>query len=295
MKKIALVLITLFILTGCKKDKTNETESTIDIRPIVKTRGLTASGIKETIRLSGDVVVSNSVDIFPDVAGKVKTIKVSEGDYVQKGDIVAYIDRNKPGMNFALSPVESPISGTITAVIANLGAMSAPSMPLFKVGTLDKLELETHISERDISRVKIGQRAILTSLAYPGKEFIGTVNSLNPVVNPVTRSMKVTLSIDDSNGLLKPGMFVNMKLITKERSNTIVVNREILINRNGKNYLWLFNGGRVYLKEVELGLLSEKEAEIVKGLNIGDTVVIQGFTYLENEGEVRTLNSKGGI
>lgn len=295
MKKIALVLITLFILTGCKKDKTNETESTIDIRPIVKTRELTASGIKETIRLSGDVVVSNSVDIFPDVAGKVKTIKVSEGDYVQKGDIVAYIDRNKPGMNFALSPVESPISGTITAVIANLGAMSAPSMPLFKVGTLDKLELETHISERDISRVKIGQRAILTSLAYPGKEFIGTVNSLNPVVNPVTRSMKVTLSIDDSNGLLKPGMFVNMKLITKERSNTIVVNREILINRNGKNYLWLFNGGRVYLKEVELGLLSEKEAEIVKGLNIGDTVVIQGFTYLENEGEVRTLNSKGGI
>lgn len=293
MKKALLVLVTVLLVVSCKSGKNKkEPDVVVDTTPIVKTEIIENKYMRESIRLSGDVEVINSVDIFPDVAGKVHSLKVSEGDFVKKGTSVAFIDRNKPGMTFALSPVESPISGTITSVLTTQGAMASPSMPIFKIGTLDQLELVTYISERDINRVKKGQNAILTTDTYPENEFIGTVYKLNPVVNPKTRSLKVNLTIKDDNNLLKPGMFINMELVTKEKEKTIVVNKESLITRNNKNFLWLFKDGKVFLTPVTLGLINEKEVEITSGVSVGDEIVTEGFTYLEEGSSARTLEKE---
>lgn len=289
MKKFAMLLVILPLLAGCNRGKGGSEKQTEEQAPLVKYMTMEESYMKESIRLSGDIVASNSVDIFPDVAGKIHSIQVSEGDYVRKGFVVAYIDRNKPGMKFALSPVESPISGTITSVLSNVGAMSSPSIPLFQIGTLDKLEIETYISERDINRVKKGQNAILTTVAYPGEEFSATVNILNPVVNPITRSLKVTLDILNESSLLKAGMFVNIELTTKDKDNALVVSKEILVERNDKHYLWLLLDDKASMKEVKIGLENEKQAEIIEGIVKGDKVITQGFTYLEEGTTVRAL------
>lgn len=289
MKKLVMLLAILPLLAGCNRGKQEKEEQVEAKAPLVKYMTIEESYMKESIRLSGDIVASNSVDIFPDVAGKVQSIKVSEGDYVRKGTVVAYVDRNKPGMNFALSPVESPISGTITSVLANIGAVTSTSMPLFQIGTLDKLEIESYISERDINRVKKGQLANLTTVGYPGKEFSAEVTILNPVVDPISRSLKINLDILDESDLLKAGMFVNIELTTVDKNDALVVNKDILVYRNDKNYLWLLVGDKASMKEVKIGLENEKQAEIIEGVVKGDKIITQGFTYLEEGTAVRAL------
>lgn len=290
MKK-ALLFLTAIALIGCKKPQIGKEEVQEIKKPVVAIKEITPDYINEKIFLSGDVLASNSVDIFPDVAGKVDKIIVSEGDFVRKNSKVATVDRNKPGMNFAPSPVLSPITGTITQVYAKKGALAAPSMPLFKIGTLDKLEIVTHVSEKDLSRVKLGQKAKVTTDTFANEEFTAVVAELNPVVNPITRTMQVTLTIE-GDVILKPGMFVDLHIITNESKNTIVLNRDEVSVRNGKYYVWKYNNGVVNQVEVSLGIQQDNFLEIISGLNMGETIVTQGFTYLEDGIEVKTLDEE---
>lgn len=289
MKRIALI-IGILSLVSCNRNEKRQDD--IEVKtPVVSVRTIASERIDIRLKLSGDVVASNSVDIYPDVAGKISSIDVSEGDYVVKDSIVATVDRNKPGMNFAPSPVLSPISGTITQVYTNNGSIAAPAMPLFKIGTLDRLEIETNISEKDLSRVTLGQFARVTTDAYPEKEYKAVVSSLNPVVNPITRTLGIKLDLVNSTDL-KPGMFIDLELITQERNNTIVVTRDEIVSRNGIYYLWKYDNSRVQLKKVETGIEKDNFLEIISGIEIGDEIVTQGFTYLEDGIEVRTLDKE---
>lgn len=290
MKKTLLIL-TAIALIGCKKDQVEKKEEQEIKKPVVAIREITPKSIDERIYLSGDVMASNSVDIFPDVAGKVDRIDVQEGDYVRKDVQVATVDRNKPGMNFAPSPVLSPITGTITQVYAKKGALAAPSMPLFKIGTLDQLEIVTHVSEKDLNRVKLGQKATITTDSFPGEEFIAIVSELNPVVNPVTRTMQIKLNIV-GDVILKPGMFVDLHIITNESKNTIVLNRDEVFKRNNKFYVWKYSYGVVSQVEITVGIENDNYLEIISGIELGDTIVSQGFTYLEDGIEVKTLKKE---
>ncbi|MGL1889993.1 MAG: efflux RND transporter periplasmic adaptor subunit [Spirochaetaceae bacterium] len=292
MKKILFIGLCLALLTSCNKKEQKELLVEEVKLPIVKIQTIKPEAIRETIKLAGDVVASNSVDIYPDVSGKVSSLLVSEGDYVKKGTIVGYIDRNKPGMNFALSPVESPITGTITQVIGKVGSMSAPSAPLFKIGTLDELEIITNISERDLNRVKKGLNAVITTETYVDELFLASISELNPVVNPITRSLKIKLKLHDTKKVLKPGMFVNITLITKNINKTTVVDRDNIVTRNNQSYIWKFVDDKVFFTPVEFGLQNESSVEITKGLEVGESIVTEGFTYLEDGSEVRTITSK---
>lgn len=292
MKKILLSLFVITIMVSCNKPEIKKEVKVEKRVPIVKTEELKLDEISEKIKLAGDVIASNSVDIYPDVPGKVDRLIVHEGDYVKKGDIVAYIDRNKPGMNFALSPVESPITGTITQVIGKVGSMAAQSVPLFKIGTLNELDIVTNISERDINRVELGLNADIFTETYPDIKFTATVNKLNPVVNPITRTMKTVLKLNNNKDKLKPGMFVDIELTTKHRSKTIVINKEHIIYRNGESFIWKYLDEKVYLTPVTFGLENEQFVEVLTGIKAGDFIVTGGFTYLEEGLKVKVLDNE---
>ncbi|MBN2617158.1 MAG: efflux RND transporter periplasmic adaptor subunit, partial [Spirochaetales bacterium] len=289
------LLIAIFLLISCKKQEINETKIEVvkELKvPFVKIEEIKESEIKEFINLSGDVVASNSVDIYPDVSGKIHSLIADEGDYVKKGDIVAYIDRNKPGMNFELSPVESPITGTITQVIGKIGSVSAPSVPLFKIGTIDQLEIVTNISERDLNRVKIGLNAIISTDSYPDTTFKASITKLNPVINPVTRTMKAVLKLNNNETILKPGMYVDINLTTAQKSNSVVLDKNYVISRNNENYIWKYENKRVILTPIEFGLSNKQYVEIISGIKANDFIVTEGFTNLENGLEVKVLSEE---
>jgi membrane fusion protein (multidrug efflux system) len=152
------------------------------------------------------------VDIFPETQGKIREMRIEAGDIVLSDEILAMIDPSRPGMNYTLSPVRSSIKGTVTAVYTDLGAFITPGQPLCRIGTLSKLEVEVYISEGYIESVYKGMEAIVSSPIIPELSEVLVLSHISPVVDPVSRSMKLVFRPEIKSNRLKAGMFVDLTI-----------------------------------------------------------------------------------
>ncbi len=90
-----------------------------------------------------------------------------------------------------------------------------------------------NIPEADINNIKAGQSAIITSVSYPGEEFLAKINFISPVFNSETRTLEVRLDVSNRNLKLKPDMFANISIKRAQYEWNIVVPRNAVL-RTGK-------------------------------------------------------------
>jgi membrane fusion protein (multidrug efflux system) len=195
--------------------------------------------IKDYLLVNGEVRTISSVDVFPDTAGKLVSLKVSVGDQVFANQVVAELDPSRPGMNFASSPVKSPISGTVLSIPVSTGSTMAPSTPVMQVGRIDELEILSNISERFVSKVALGQRAIIRFVGYPGETWESRVTELSPVLDAASRTLPVTLKLQTQDARVLPGMFPEIQLITETKAQVVKVPQDAIIERFGENFLYV--------------------------------------------------------
>ncbi|MDC7235190.1 MAG: efflux RND transporter periplasmic adaptor subunit [Spirochaetales bacterium] len=163
--------------------------------------------------LSGEVRPKDVVDIFPDTQGKVRELRIEAGDPVASDQVLAMIDPSRPGMNYTLSPVKSSIRGTVTAVYTDTGAFITPGQPICSVGTLTQLEVDVYIPEGSIDDVRKGMTALAGSPVLPDLNETLVLNRISPVLDPVSRSMKVVFIPESRNTRLKAGMFIDLMIL----------------------------------------------------------------------------------
>ena len=173
---------------------------------------LTIEVKKEYLHLSGEVRPRDEVDIFPETQGKVREMRIEAGDSVSTNDILAMIDPSRPGMNYTLSPVTSSISGTVTAVYADPGAFITPGQAICRIGTLSQLEVEVYVPEGSIADVYMGMKATVSSPVLPELNESLVLNHISPVVDPMSRCMKVVFVPEEKSSRLKAGMYVDLKI-----------------------------------------------------------------------------------
>ncbi|MBN2509064.1 MAG: efflux RND transporter periplasmic adaptor subunit [Spirochaetales bacterium] len=246
--------------------------------------------IFDYIEVNGDIKASSSVDVYPDTAGKVSRIMVRIGQRVTAGQELLYVDPSRPGMNFAQSPVKAPIAGTITALPAEIGSSVAPSIPVATVSRMENLEIVTYVSERYISKVALGQDALIALEAWPGVQFRGKVAELSPVLDPLSRTMEIKLSITEQDRRIKAGMFARVKLIVQEKQNTVKIPAEAMVNRFGENFVFVVNGESVERRKVTPGVQIDNKLEVTEGLSGGEEVVVRGQTLLEDKAQVKVID-----
>ncbi len=241
--RYSIIFVIFFAsFTGCKKSSQAKIDE-VTIFAVDTTRAVRGE-IKNFIELDGDVRSKNEVELYPDMSGKLVSIKVKLGDYVYRNQIVAYVDPSKPGMNYNASPVKSTLTGTITSLPIDIGATVNPQMAIAKVGQMDQIEIITNVAEKYISKIKTGLNAVIKSQAYPDKTFNAVVTEVSPVVDPVSRMMEVRLKPDDPNAkLLMPGMFVEIKIITEKKGNIVKIPADCIVKRYGEHFIFVVKGG----------------------------------------------------
>lgn len=173
---------------------------------------LTVEVRTEYLLLSGEVRPRDEVDIFPDTQGKVREMRIEAGDSVVTDQILAMIDPSRPGMNYTLSPVKSSIRGTVTAVYTDPGAFITAGQPLCRIGTLSQLEVEVYVPEGSIDDVYKGMTALVSSPVLPGLNESLVLNHISPVVDSLSRCMKVVFVPEKKSSRLKSGMFVDLTI-----------------------------------------------------------------------------------
>jgi Cu(I)/Ag(I) efflux system membrane fusion protein len=102
--------------------------------------------------------------------------------------------------------------GVVLQKLVQKGAYVQTGTPLFHIGDVSKLWVMMDAYESDMAWIRLGQKVLFTVEAFPGLTFSGTVSFIDPVVNPQTRTSKVRAIVDNSDGRLKPDMFIKASI-----------------------------------------------------------------------------------
>ncbi len=239
--------------------------------------------IADSLVLNGGVVAKSEVNIFSSVPGKVKTVLAREGDTVKKGQTLAQVDRSEAGLTYALAPVESTIDGVVNKVFVEVGASITPAAPLFQVIDIDEVEVKTQIPERYVPRIKVGMRAEVSLISYPGRIFRSTVAKLAPVVDPLTRTREARIFMPNDEHTLKPGMFGEIRIILRERREAVVIPSSALVDRGGKSLVFLIDDeGKARELEPTIDIVEGERLSVDSGIKPGDRVVVIGQQNLNS-------------
>ena len=249
--------------------------------------------ISDFIKINGSVIAEKSVDVNPDTGGRIRIIHAEIGDFVKKGEVLAEVDPSKPGLSYTFSPVRSPISGTVTALHVEAGSTVTVSSVIATIGDLSELRVETEIPEPKISAIKMGSEAVLSFVAYPENKYPARVVEISPVVNPLSRTMKIKLEFMQSHDEVKAGMFGSVKLFTDTSTDTLKIPSAAVVVRDSLDTVFVLDREENLVRKVriEKGITADGITEVVSGLSAGDLVVTAGQNLLEDRVNVIVLES----
>jgi len=248
--------------------------------------------IADYIEVNGDVQTTASVDVYSDAAGEIVRLYVGIGQFVRADQVIAEVDPSRPGQNFALSPVKAPISGTITRLPVRVGSRINQTAPVAQVSRTTELEIVVQIAERFVSKVREGLPATIGLDAFPDREFPAVVSELNPVVDPMTRTLEVTLSFTGDTTGIRPGMYAEVRIITERKENIVKVPADVMIRRFGEDFVFVVrDDDTVERRIVNPGIEIDNILEITDGLAPGESIVYQGQNLLEDGSAVRIIDT----
>jgi RND family efflux transporter MFP subunit len=144
------------------------------------------------------------------------------------------------------------------------GAMLSANSPIVSLLDINALTGVMYVIERDYTKVKIGQDATLTTDAFPVRSFLGKVKHIAPLLKETSRQARVEIHIPNPDWLLKPGMFVNVKILFEERVDVSVVPITALAKRNNQEGVFAVNAETMQARFVPIssGIVEEAWIEV---------------------------------
>ncbi|MDR1429714.1 MAG: efflux RND transporter periplasmic adaptor subunit [Spirochaetaceae bacterium] len=246
--------------------------------------------IENYVVINGDVLASSQVSVFPTVGGRLAELRLRIGDTVERGTVIAAVDPSRPGETYALSPVPSTVSGTIVQLPVNPGDTVTANTVIAVVGGLGDLVVETYVPERYAALMRRGLGAEVRFSGLGDEPFAARVDELSPVLDPESRTRRITLRFARQDSRIMPGMFATISLVTHARSSVPVIPRASVINSYGSWFVFVVDEASIARRrEVVPGLENENYFEIVNGLEIGEQVVTAGQNFLSDNEPVRVV------
>lgn len=178
--------------------------------------------------------------------------------------------------------IKAPISGTVSLKDISRGETASPGKPIFGVVNTETMFVETGISEEYITRVKEDQTVQFKVDAYKERLFQGIIKNIGPVPDKQTKTYPIKILAENTDGLLKTGMFAALDIITDFRTGSLAVPKEAVLSISGKKYVFIVKDGIAIKKNVTLGYSDEDFFEVSEGLNQGEQVIVKGHNKLKD-------------
>ena len=187
--------------------------------------------------------------------------------------------------------IKSPISGFITAKNINPGEMVSTNLLPYSISNIDTIFIEVNVTENIINKLKLGDRVDILINSIEQNNFIGIIDGINPSANERSSLYPVRIKINNSNHYIKPGMYAEVSFVTYKK-NAIKIPKESIININNTSFVFINNNSIAKKKNVITGLEKDNYVEIKEGLSVGEELIIEGQTYLNDEANIYISNLK---
>lgn len=174
------------------------------------------------------------------------------------------------------------------------GERVEPGKNLLLLSDLSQVGVWADLKEDDLILLNGNNQNIgveVESMASPGKVYRGTIDSISGIMNEQTRTAQARITLDNPEGLLKPGMFVTVRLLLPGGGDVVAVPKVAVLADAGRHFVFVYKEGDYWIRRpVSLGTTFNDFVEIKDGLSVGQKIIADGSFLLKSD----VLRSKMG-
>lgn len=189
--------------------------------------------------------------------------------------------------------IYSSINGDVAQRYVDVGALVSPTTPIVRLVNLAILVTAASVPERDVAKLRVGNRAVVHVDAFGDRSFNGRVARIAPVLDAATRSANIEIEIGNPEALLKAEMFARVELDLGSTRQAVLIPRDALVYRGQQPGVYLVEEDRPVFRPIETGLTQGDDVEVLSNLTPGTVLVGRGASMI-SEGDRIVVAGRGG-
>lgn len=296
------------LIAGCGGEKKSAGEDSAPANPVLLVSAARAEvhPMTSELRLLGKTVATRHVIIRAPTAGRVTGMKLVSGDFVDKGQVVAHVvsreveaaeaglgvarkiePQDAPALAASLArynrsagiPVVAPESGVVSQPPVTNGQMVADLDTLADLIDPKSLYVDASVPLSQLSLVRPGMAATVTTPFRPGVEFPARVAAILPNFDATSASSSVRTDFTGAERIAQAGAPVEVRVEVATAPDAIVVPAAALFQDQGADHYHVFvigADGRAHRTDIKVGLRDRDLVQVTAGIKAGDVVVTSG-------------------
>ncbi len=183
--------------------------------------------------------------------------------------------------------LHSPINGLVNYLYVDIGEFVDRGEPVADLLNVDKIKINVNVPELDVRYLRVGQQAMVTVDAFPGRRLTGTIDFVPYKADPATKTFQVRVLIDNPRRKIRPGMIARVAFLRRIIPDALVIPLFALVDKGGERIVFVEKDGIAYARTVSIGVIEGDRIQITQGLEAGDQVIVSGQTEVEEGMQVQ--------
>ncbi|TAJ90170.1 MAG: HlyD family efflux transporter periplasmic adaptor subunit [Reyranella sp.] len=236
--------------------------------------------LRDTLQLNGTVQPNQEtlVKVTPRFPGVIRSMRKRLGDKVKKDEVLATVESNQ---SLTVYELKAPSDGTVIDRDGTLGEFASEAKPIFTIADLSTMWVDFAVFRKDFSKVRLGD-AVSIEVGDGGAPIEAKLDYLSPIGASDTQSAIARATVPNG-GRLRPGLFVDGKVVLSARPVDVAVSASALQTLEGKNVVFVRSGDTFSVREVELGNRDADWVEVLFGLVDGDVYAARNSFVIKAE------------
>lgn len=230
------------------------------------------------------------------------TAQRSEQLFAQRVIIATEVERDRAALAAARASLEAlqarrnfaavraPMAGVVTERLVETGDIVSTNQRLFTVADVSTLLTRVQVSELDVGALAAGQEVRLVVDALPGERFTGRIRRVFPSADSVSRMIPVEVAVRAASARLRPGYTARTTFALSARDDAVLIPARAVQGALGNQAVYLVQQGVPVRRVVRVGSDVEGKAEILEGVQAGDTVIVAGANEVREGGQIRIVD-----
>jgi membrane fusion protein (multidrug efflux system) len=193
-------------------------------------------------------------------------------------------------LELSYTEVRAPFTGQVVRRFVDQGQTASNGTALYSLADMHRLLARVFIPAKEFRSIRPDQPVQLV-VSSTGDRLQGRIDLVNPLVDPESGTIKVTVEVTDYPPTTRPGDFVEVSIVTDSHSDSLLVPKVAVVTERGQRSVYVVDGETANQRPVEVGFEDDTNAEIVAGLEPGEMVVIQGQRALRDGQPVSVLDA----
>ena len=220
-------------------------------------------------------------------------VSPNEWEVANNNYLTSQTDVELAELALSYTRIAAPFNGRVVWREVDLGAHVQNGNLLFRMMAINPLLLRVHVPANRIGKLAKGQMVSL-NVDSVSQSIQGVIDLVSPIVEPSTGTIKVTVKVTDYPPGVRPGDFTEVRMITDQRENALLLPSVALIEERGQHYLFFEENNKAVRKKVAAGYTIGNKTEIISGVNVSDRIVVKGQRNLNDGNALKVISNEVG-